>query len=129
MARFRERLLPELSGGELRRAYLAMVIAQEADMLLLDEPTTYMDMENQGLFFQIVRELADQGRGIVLTCHEIGPCFSISDRIVLMDGGTVQRTGTPEELAGERDVLARSLGAAVKRIDDEELLYPYVLIK
>ena len=51
MTDYRNRYLTELSGGELRRAYLAMVIAQGSKMILLDEPTSYMDIENQRLFY------------------------------------------------------------------------------
>lgn len=129
MASLKRRDLTQLSGGELRRAYLAMVIAQDADMILLDEPTTYMDIESQELFFEIVRSLADSGRGIVMTCHDIGQSFSVSDRILLMDDGIVAKTGTPDDLEQGREDLVRLFGAAVKRIDGENLLYPYVLVK
>ena len=129
MTSLKARDLTELSGGELRRAYLAMVIAQNTEMILLDEPTTYMDIESQKLFFEIVRTLADRGCGIVMTCHDIAQSFSLSDIIVLMDQGVVRKTGTPDSLEKYRDDLVQLLGAAVKRIDDEKLMYPYVLIR
>lgn len=129
MTSLKARDLTELSGGELRRAYLAMVIAQNTEMILLDEPTTYMDIESQKLFFEIVRTLAYMGRGIVMTCHDIAQSFSLSDIIVLMDQGVVRKTGTPDSLEKYRDDLVQLLGAAVKRIDDEKLMYPYVLMK
>jgi iron complex transport system ATP-binding protein len=106
-----------------------MVIAQNTEMILLDEPTTYMDIESQKLFFEIVRTLADMGRGIVMTCHDIAQSFSVSDIIVLMDQGAVRKTGTPDSLEKFRDDLVQLLGAAVKQIDDEKLMYPYVLIR
>lgn len=129
MTSLRTRDLTQLSGGELRRAYLAMVIAQDTGMILLDEPTTYMDIESQELFFEIVRTLAGDGRGIVMTCHDIGQSFSVSDRIVLMDDGLAVKTGSPEDLEKDRDGLVQLFGAAVKRIDEEKLLYPYVLVR
>lgn len=129
MSAMRNRDLTQLSGGELRRAYLAMVIAQDADMILLDEPTTYMDVNSQALFLEIVRSLAADGRGIVMTCHNMEQSFSVSDKIVMMDNGTVKKIGAPGELAGDRETLVKLFGAAVKRVDDENLVYPYVMVK
>lgn len=129
MSAMRNRDLTQLSGGELRRAYLAMVIAQNADMILLDEPTTYMDVESQELFLEIVRSLAAGGHGIVMTCHNMEQSFSVSNKIVMMDNGSVKKTGTPEELACDRDNLVKLFGAAVKRVDDENLVYPYVMVR
>lgn len=129
MEALRDRDLTELSGGELRRAYLAMAIAQDADMLLLDEPTTYMDLGNQALFFEIVRALAARGHGIVMTCHSIEQSFTYSDRILVMADRTVRMCGTPEELAEEQEGLRDLFGAAVRRLDQEGLLHPYVLVR
>lgn len=129
MSAMRNRDLTQLSGGELRRAYLAMVIAQDADMILLDEPTTYMDVESQELFFEIVRSLTAGGHGIVMTCHNMEQSFSVSNLIVMMDNGTIKKTGTPEELADDREDLVKLFGAAVKKVDDENLVYPYVMVR
>lgn len=129
MNEYRKRDLMELSGGQLRRAYLAMVIAQNAEMILLDEPTTYMDIESQALFYEIAAELAAKGHGIIMTCHNIEQGFSYSDRIVLMGERCIRKTGSPEELAAEKEELRNIFGAAVKEADDKELLYHYVLIK
>ena len=117
---YRKRDLTELSGGQLRRAYLAMVIAQNAEMILLDEPTTYMD---------IAAELAAKGHGIIMTCHNIEQGFSYSDRIVLMGERCIRKTGTPKELVKEKEELRSIFGAAVKESEDKELLYQYILTK
>ena len=129
MSAMRNRDLTQLSGGELRRAYLAMVIAQDADMILLDEPTTYMDVESQELFFEIVRSLTAGGHGIVMTCHNMEQSFSVSNLIVMMDNGTIKKTGSPEELADDREDLVKLFGAVVKKVDDENLVYPYVMVR
>ena len=109
-----DRDLTELSGGQLRRAYLSMVIAQNADMILLDEPTTYMDIETQGLFYDIAKKLAAKGHGIIMTCHNIEQGFSYSDSIVVMGDRCVKSNGAPEEIAGNTEELRNVFGAAVK---------------
>ena len=129
MAPYRDRSLAELSGGELRRAYLAMVIAQNEEMMLLDEPTTYMDIESQTLLFEIVRELLKRQVGIIMTCHHMEQSFSYSDQIVIMDNRAIRRSGTPADLAGDTQVLEEVFGASVKKTEDRELLYPDVLVK
>ncbi len=129
MNEYRDRDLTELSGGQLRRAYLSMIIAQHAEMILLDEPTTFMDIESQELFYRIARQLAAKGCGVIMTCHNIEQGFSFSDRIVIMEDRCVKKTGTPKELVGEKEEFRKMFGAAVKESKDAESLYPYVLIK
>ena len=129
MDRLQDRELTELSGGELRRAYLAMAIAQHADMMLLDEPTTYMDIRSQSLFYEIVKRLAAGQTGIVMTCHHLEQSFSCSDRIAVMEDRTIVRAGTPEAVAADRDLLRHVFGASPVHSEDEDLLYSYVLTK
>ena len=127
MTEYRKCDLTELSGGQLRRAYLAMVIAQNAGTILLDEPTTYMDIESQALFYEVAGKLAKRGHGVIMTCHNIEQGFSYSDKIVLMGGRCIRKTGSPGELAAEKEEMRNIFGAAVKEADDEELLYRYVM--
>ena len=129
MNEYRKRDLTELSGGQLRRAYLAMVIAQNAEMILLDEPTTYMDIESQNLFYEVADRLAEKGHGVIMTCHNIEQGFSHSDKIVLMGERCIRKSGSPGELAAEKEELRNVFGAAVKEAGDQELLYKYVLTK
>lgn len=129
MEEYRNREVNELSGGELRRAYLSMVIAQNADMMLLDEPTTYMDIENQKLFYSIIRMLSDAGHGIVMTCHNLEQAFSVSDRIFIMKDGRLIADGAPEELANEGEILRKVFNVSLKRMDRDDLIYPYAIVK
>jgi ABC-type cobalamin/Fe3+-siderophores transport system ATPase subunit len=55
--------------------------------------------------------------------------FSVSNKIVMMDSGTVKKTGTPDELADDREDLVKLFGAAVKKVDDENLVFPYVMVR
>ncbi len=125
----RNRNVKELSGGERQRAYLAVIIAQDAPMILLDEPTTYMDLKAQGMFFDILKRLACEGHGVVMTMHDLEQCFRTSDRICLMDKGCLLRHGTADEIAGEEEHLRALFGVSVRKSEDDELLYPYVMVK
>ena len=129
MNAFKDSDLTELSGGQLRRAYLSMIIAQNADMILLDEPTTFMDIESQSLFYEIAGKLAAKGCGVIMTCHNIEQAFTYSDRIVIMDERLIRKTGTPKELVKEKEELRKIFGAAVRESEEADNLYPYVLTR
>ncbi|MBO7661852.1 MAG: ABC transporter ATP-binding protein [Clostridia bacterium] len=124
---YRDRLLTRLSGGERQRAYLAMVIAQDAPMILLDEPTTYMDPGMQEALFRLLRSLAEEGRGIVTVCHDLPQTFSFCDRICVMAEHTLCACGTPEELARQEELLRRTLGVSLKNTGDQELVFPWAV--
>ena len=125
----RDRSLRDLSGGERQRAYLAMVIAQDTPMIMLDEPTTYMDPGVQQGFFDIVKKLAAKGRGIVMVCHNIEQSLTYSDMIYIMDNRSVKAFGTPGSLVEDDTVFREVFGISVKKVDDGSLLYPYAFIK
>lgn len=134
VARFAGRILPQISGGEKQRAYLAMAIAQRSRMLLLDEPTTGLDIDHQTKIMKILRLLAGRGCGVVMTLHDIPQAFTVSDQIVLIgkneEGrGILLAKGTPEELAGEPEVLRKGIGAAVVKTDLPGQCYDYALVR
>ena len=129
MQYLKDKNLSELSGGERQRAYLAMVIAQDTPMILLDEPTTFMDMKVQQSFFSILKKLKESGKGITVILHNIEQSLSVSDMIYLIDNRTVTASGTPEELLKEEDLIRNIFGVSLKKVDDDNLLYPYVAVK
>lgn len=114
----RDRNARKLSGGERQRAFLAMTVAQGARTLLLDEPTTYLDVRAALDLMQLVRRLADeQGTTIVCVTHDVDLALRFSDDICVL--GSARPTqllaeGTPEEIAGS-SVLAASLGISAVR--------------
>ena len=85
----RDKSISSLSGGERQRAYLAMTIAQDATMMLLDEPDTYMDISHKMTLLGILRKLRDDGRGIVMTSHDMPFAFLAADRICVMAEGEI----------------------------------------
>lgn len=106
---FAERLLDELSGGQRQRAWLAMALAQDAHVLLLDEPTTYLDVVNQLEMLNLLGELnRSEGRTIVMVLHDVNHAARYADHLVALDRGYVAAVGTPDEIFNEtlmRDVF------------------------
>ncbi|MBQ0827013.1 ABC transporter ATP-binding protein [Streptomyces tagetis] len=88
-----------LSGGQLQRVWLAGCLAQETGVLLLDEPTTYLDLRYQIELLDLVRDLADDHRiavGVVL--HDLDQAAAVADRITLLEAGRVVADGRPEDV-------------------------------
>ena len=91
--------LRQLSGGQRQRAFLAMALAQDTPWLLLDEPTTWLDLRSQYEVMTLLQQLARQGRGVVAVLHDLPMALELCDRMVLLENGRLQAAGTPEELA------------------------------
>ncbi|WJY26249.1 MULTISPECIES: ABC transporter ATP-binding protein [Sporosarcina] len=97
MDKFRDRLLNSLSGGERQRAWIAMAVAQRPKVLLLDEPTTYLDIAHQLEVMELVRELNGQfGMTVIMVLHDINQAARYSDRIIVLKDGTVRFDGIPQ---------------------------------
>ncbi len=93
------RFLDELSGGQRQRAFVAMVLAQDTDYLLLDEPLNNLDMKNARAMMRMLRRAArDLGKTVVVVLHDINFASCHSDRIIAMRAGRVVMTGTPDEI-------------------------------
>jgi len=113
---FSERRLHTLSGGEQQRVVLARALAQEAPLLLLDEPTTALDIGRQQQALELVVELREQGPLTVLSAmHDLTLALQYGDRLALLSGGRLVAAGAPEEIATE-SLLAEHYGADVQVI-------------
>jgi cobalamin transport system ATP-binding protein len=107
------RPLDRLSGGERQRALLARALVQEPDVLLLDEPTTHLDLRHQVGIYDVVRDLArTRGVAVLSVLHDLNLAAMYCDRLLLLDGGRVAREGPPEHVL-EAEALARAYGAPV----------------
>lgn len=93
-----------LSGGMRQNAYIAMALAQETDYLLLDEPTTYLDISHQLSLMDSLRALSNGGKGVVAVMHDLPLAFSLSDKMVILDGGRIVASGAPEELYSDGQI-------------------------
>jgi iron complex transport system ATP-binding protein len=115
---FAQRPLGSLSGGELQRAVLARALAQEARILLLDEPTTSLDLGRQQLVLELVDELRHDGLTVVTTLHDLTIAGQYAEHLVLLDGGSVVAEGTAADVLSAPN-LAAHYGANVRVIEDE----------
>ncbi|MEX2292059.1 MAG: ABC transporter ATP-binding protein [Mycobacteriales bacterium] len=84
-----------LSGGQRQRAWLAMVVAQDTSLLLLDEPTTYLDMAHQLDVLELVRDLHRVGRTVVMVLHDVNQAARYADHLVAMRDGRIVAAGSP----------------------------------
>lgn len=106
---FRTRDFRSLSGGERQRVVLASALAQGGRVLLLDEPTTFLDLRHQVGIYGLLRELADTGRCVIAVTHDLNLAAAYADRIVLLKSGSVVADGAPRDVlhpARLRDVFA-----------------------
>lgn len=107
LAPLAERRIDELSGGERQRAVLAMALAQEADVLLLDEPTVHLDPTHQRAALALIRALArSRGVATVAVLHDLNLASAVADRIVVMSGGRVVADGEPSHVLSAATVRA-----------------------
>jgi len=93
-----DHLLSRLSGGQRQKAYIAMALAQDTPVILLDEPTTYLDIRHQLQMMRQARELAEQGKTVVMVVHDLAHALAVADHVVLMESGHVVMQGTAEEV-------------------------------
>ena len=99
---FENRNLEALSGGQRQRAWIAMALVQDSDILLLDEPTTYLDLAYQIEILELLRELNEKtGKTIVMVIHELNQAARYAHNIVCMKNGQVYNEGTPEKVFTE----------------------------
>lgn len=118
-AEFADRELSQLSGGQRQRVWLAMALAQKTDILLLDEPTTYLDMAHQIEVLKIVQKInKEHGCTIVMVLHEINQAARFSDTILAMKSGEVLANGKPKEIMTAA-YLEKIFNIQAKIVDDD----------
>ena len=109
--------LRTLSGGMRQNAYIAMALVQDTDYILLDEPTTYLDISHQLQLMQTLRQLADGGKGIVAVMHDLPMAFTYCDEILLLHGGQIAAGGPPRELF-HQSCIERVFGVGLEQAPD-----------
>jgi iron complex transport system ATP-binding protein len=103
MAELADRPVDELSGGQRQRAWISMALAQGTDLLLLDEPTTYLDLSHQIDVLELVGRLhAERGRTVVVVLHDLNLAARYAQRLVAMKDGVLVSSGRPEEVLTEQ---------------------------
>jgi len=111
---FADRFLDELSGGQRQRAYVAMTLAQDTDVILLDEPLNNLDMRHQVRMMSQLRRAADAlDKTIIVVVHDLNFAAAYADRIVVLQGGDIVASGTPAEIM-DSDLLTEIFRTTVR---------------
>lgn len=119
---YAEQSVDTLSGGTRQRVFFAMTLAQDCDIIVLDEPTTYLDLPGQKDFFNMLKILREQGKTIILTLHDLNHAIQVSDYLIVMNDRKIAAFGTPAECLGQH-VIEKVFHTKWKRFEDEEGAY------
>ncbi|GGB55910.1 MULTISPECIES: ABC transporter ATP-binding protein [Deinococcus] len=124
---FAARPLEALSGGQRQRAWIAMSLAQQTDILLLDEPTTYLDPSHQLEVLHLAQRLnREQGKTVVMVLHDLNQAVRYSDRLIAMSGGAVYAHGPAEDVL-THDLLRDVFGLKAHLLPDPDTGRPHVI--
>lgn len=123
---FADRSILSLSGGEMQRVFLAQALVQEADLLLLDEPTSHLDVHYQFAFMEHVAALVDRGCAVLAAFHDLELAARYADRLLLLDEGALVAHGPPADvLTPHRIADVFHMQATVDRMPDDTLRIDY----
>ena len=112
---FRKRNLTTLSGGERQKVYLAMCLCQTTPIILMDEPTTYLDIENQLSLMKLCRDLCEnENKTIVMVLHDIPLSLKYADYLCLLNKGNIVAKGTRDEVYNSH-ILDKTFNVSIKR--------------
>lgn len=123
VAELAERSLEELSGGELQRVVIARALAGEPQVLLLDEPTSNLDLKYQVKILKLVRDLRLKGLIIIMAIHDLTYAYRISDKILLLNSGKVFAAGKPEDVLTPKNI-SDVYGVTTLIIAEHKLIVP-----
>jgi iron complex transport system ATP-binding protein len=102
---FSERSMDELSGGERKRVFIARALAQEPEVILLDEPTANLDIHHQMDFLDLILTLnRERGLTIVMASHDMNIASEFCDRLILLQGGRIYKIGTPHDVITKENI-------------------------
>jgi iron complex transport system ATP-binding protein len=124
---FAHRSVLSLSGGELQRVFLAQALVQEADLLLLDEPTSHLDVHYQFSFMEQVRSLVREGRTVITVFHDLELAARYAERLLVLQDGHLVAEGTPASVLTPSSIAdVFGMNARVDRSADGELRIEYL---
>ncbi len=117
-----EKRMNEISGGERQMAYLAMMLSQDASIMLLDEPTTYMDAPNAREFMNILTSERDRGKSVVAVMHDLTGAVKYADNVILIDGGRLIFAGTRDDVLSS-GIIESTMGVESCRLDNDSVVF------
>jgi len=121
-----DRIVDELSGGQRQRVWLAMALAQQTPILLLDEPTTFLDIAHQVEVLDLCAQLHADGRTLVAVLHDLTQACRYATHLVAMRDGAIVAQGPPAEIVGE-ELVERVFGLPCRVVEDPETGTPLVV--
>ncbi|MFE7558695.1 ABC transporter ATP-binding protein [Kitasatospora sp. NPDC057500] len=129
MDALRDRQVDRLSGGQRQRAWIALALAQDTDLLLLDEPTTFLDLRHQLDVLDLVADLhAEAGRTVVMVLHDLGQAARYADHLVVLQDGRLAAAGAPGEVL-TAELVERVFQVPCQVVPDPETGTPLVVPK
>ena len=111
-----DKSMSSLSGGTRQKVYIAMAIAQDTPTILMDEPTSFLDISHQLRLMELAKELARKGKAVVLVLHDLALAMRTADTMVVMREGKILQIGSPKEIY-ETDVLQKAFDVNVIQVD------------
>ena len=108
-----------LSGGIRQRVFFSMILAQDSQIIVMDEPVTYLDLEGKRNFFNMLKKLRQSGKTIILVLHELSDAIRISDNIVIMNDRKIVAHGTPDECISSH-IIEDVFHTTYKKFSDED---------
>ena len=126
-AELRDRPVDELSGGQRQRVWIALALAQDTPLLLLDEPTTFLDLRHQIEVLDLIADLHESaGRTVVMVLHDLAQAARYAGHLVVLDAGRVAAAGPPAEVL-DAALVEKVFGVACRVIPDPEAGSPLVI--
>ncbi len=113
-----------LSGGMQQKVYIAMALAQDTPIVLLDEPTNFLDIVHQIRLMTLARAMADSGKAVVMVLHDIALALKMADYMVIMNDGKIAAQGTPQEIFSGGSIQ-QVYGVDIKSVETENGTHYY----
>ncbi len=124
IAHLADKPLCELSGGMRQNAYIAMALAQDTDYILLDEPTTYLDITHQLELMKLLKELANGGKGIITVMHDLPMSFYFSDELAVIHNGNIAKKATPTDMC-DSPIIKDIFDISIERLHGDQFYYQF----
>ena len=124
-----DKKINELSGGELQRVYISQALAQEPEILMLDEPTSHLDIGHQSIMLNLLKKMClTTGMPILMIVHDLNLAAAYCDKLLLIDNGKVFAEGTPLEVLTKINIDT-VYKTSVEIITEKSLSYPHIFLK
>ena len=123
-----DKKLSLMSGGERQKIYVASALSQGTDILLLDEPTAFLDLKSQREILSLIKDMGSTGKTLIVVIHDLVEAFSIADNVIIIKDGSNLLSGRPEDIY-HSPLIRSAFGSGLEKDETEDSLFAYRLIK